>query len=92
MKSDIVSLLGGWDTGVGTLVLFMGIDYLSGLAVAGIFKKSSKTKIGVLESKDGFKELFRKCMKLLFVLIAHPIGSSDRDRLHKECGNHRFHG
>uniref|UniRef100_UPI0006D16DA9 phage holin family protein n=1 Tax=Clostridium sp. NkU-1 TaxID=1095009 RepID=UPI0006D16DA9 len=71
--SFIASLFGGWDTGIGTLVLFMGIDFFSGLAVAGIFKRSTKTETGALESKAGFKGLCRKCMTLLFVLIAYRL-------------------
>ena len=71
--SFIASLFGGWDTGIGTLVLFMCIDFLSGLVVAGIFKKSTKTETGALESKAGFKGLCRKCMTLLFVLIAYRL-------------------
>lgn len=74
--SFIASLFGGWDTGLGTLVLFMCIDFLSGLAVAGIFKKSTKTETGALESKAGFKGLCRKCMTLLFVLVAHRLDLS----------------
>ncbi len=74
--SFIVSLFGGWDTGIGTLMLFMVIDFLSGLAVAGIFKRSTKTKTGTLESKAGRKGLCRKCMTLLFVLIAHRLDLS----------------
>lgn len=74
--SLIASLFGGWDTGLGTLVLFMCIDFLSGLAVAGIFKKSTKTETGALESKAGFKGLCRKCMTLLFVLVAHRLDLS----------------
>ena len=71
--SFIASLFGGWDTGIGTLVLFMVIDFLSGLAVAGIFKRSTKTETGALESKAGFKGLCRKGMTLLFVLIAYRL-------------------
>ena len=71
--SFIASLFGGWDTGIGTLVLFMGIDFFSGLAVAGVFKNSTKTETGALESKAGFKGLCRKCMTLLFVLIAYRL-------------------
>lgn len=71
--SFIASLFGGWDTGIGTLVLFMVIDFFSGLAVAGIFKRSTKTETGALESKAGFKGLCRKCMTLLFVLIAYRL-------------------
>jgi len=71
--SFIASLFGGWDTGIGTLVLFMTIDFFSGLAVAGIFKRSTKTETGALESKAGFKGLCRKCMTLLFILIAYRL-------------------
>jgi toxin secretion/phage lysis holin len=67
------SLFGGWDTGIATLLLFMGIDFFSGLAVAGIFKKSTKTETGALESRAGWKGLCRKSMTLLFVLIAYRL-------------------
>ncbi len=71
--SIIASLFGGWDTGLITLILFMGIDYISGLVVAGVFHKSNKTESGTLESKAGWKGLCRKCMTLLFVLIAYRL-------------------
>lgn len=71
--SIIASAFGGWDTGLATLLIFMIIDYFSGLVVAGIFHKSNKTKSGALESKAGFKGLCRKCMILLFVLIAYRL-------------------
>lgn len=74
--SIIAALFGGWDTGIATLILFMGIDFLSGLAVAGIFKNSSKTETGALESRAGWKGLCRKSMTLLFVLIAHRLDLS----------------
>lgn len=66
----IANMLGGWDTGLVTLVIFMAIDYISGLIVAGIFHKSKKTESGTLESRAGFKGLCRKGMILLVVLIA----------------------
>jgi toxin secretion/phage lysis holin len=68
--SGIAYALGGWDTALITLVIFMGIDFLTGLAVAGIFKKSTKTETGALESKAGFKGLCRKGMILFYVLVA----------------------
>lgn len=71
--SGIAVLLGGWDSALLTLILFMVIDYVSGLIVAGIFHKSNKTETGTLESKAGFKGLCRKCMTLLFVLIANRL-------------------
>ena len=48
----------------------MAIDYISGLIVAAVFKKSHKTETGTLESRAGFKGLFRKGMTLLIILIA----------------------
>ncbi|WP_077611980.1 phage holin family protein [Clostridium sp. Marseille-P2415] len=71
--SFIASLFGGWDTGIGTLVLFMAVDFFSGLAVAGVFHKSKKTESGALESKAGWKGICRKCMTFLFVLVAHRL-------------------
>lgn len=67
------SLFGGWSTGLSTLIMFMAIDYISGLIVAGVFKKSPKTKSGALNSKVGWKGLSKKGMTLLFVLIAYRL-------------------
>lgn len=69
----IASLFGGWDAALITLIMFMGIDYLSGLVVAGIFHNSNKTDTGTLESKAGWKGLCRKGMTLLFVLIGYRL-------------------
>jgi toxin secretion/phage lysis holin len=69
----IASLFGGWDAGLATLVMFMAIDYVSGLVVAGVFHNSKKTSSGALESKAGWKGLCRKGMSLLFVLIAYRL-------------------
>ena len=69
----IASVFGGWDTGLITLIIFMGIDYISGLIVAGVFHASKKTETGTLESRAGWKGLCRKCMTLLFVLVAYRL-------------------
>lgn len=66
----IATLFGGWDKSMTTLVIFMAIDYLTGLMVAGIFKNSDKTETGALESRAGFKGLCRKGVTLLIVLVA----------------------
>ena len=68
--SAIASAFGGWSTGLTTLVIFMAIDYLTGLIVAGVFHKSTKTETGTLESRAGFKGLCRKGAMLLIVLVA----------------------
>ena len=73
MGSIVASWFGGWDTGLATLVVFMGIDYVSGIIVAGVFHNSRKTENGALESGIGWKGLCRKGMTLLFVLIAYRL-------------------
>lgn len=71
--SFISQLFGGWDMALQTLVIFMAVDYITGLVVAGVFKKSAKTKNGALESKAGFKGLCKKGMILLYVLVASQV-------------------
>lgn len=71
--SAITTSLGGWTAGMTTLIIFMAIDYLSGLIVAGVFKASPKSETGALESRVGFKGLCRKGMALLVVLVAHRL-------------------
>jgi len=66
----ISSLFGGWDQALTTLIIFMAIDYLTGLLVAGVFHKSSKSESGALESRAGWKGLCRKGMTLLVVFVA----------------------
>jgi len=66
----ISALFGGWSSALTTLIIFMAIDYTTGLIVAGVFKKSKKTKTGALESYTGWKGLCRKGVTLLIVLIA----------------------
>ena len=56
----IASLFGGWDAALVTLIIFMGIDYITGLIVAGLFHNSEKTPGGGLESR----------VTLLVVLVA----------------------
>lgn len=71
--SLITDLLGGWNGAMTTLLIFMIIDYLTGLAVAGIFSKSMKTETGKLNSAVGFKGICKKCMIFVFVIIGHQL-------------------
>lgn len=73
LGSAIASIFGGWDTGLVSLLIFMALDYASGLVVAGVFHKSNKSDTGSLESKAGWKGLCRKCMTLVFVLVAYRL-------------------
>lgn len=66
-------LIGGWNEAICTLLLFMGIDYLTGLIVAVVFHASPKTETGTLESRAGWKGLMKKCMTLLFIVVANRL-------------------
>lgn len=73
LAAFFTSLFGGWSTGLATLLIFMGIDYLSGLIVAAVFQNSKKSKSGALDSRAGWVGLCRKGMILLIVLIANRL-------------------
>ena len=66
-------LFGGWSAAMTTLAICMAVDYITGFAVAAVFKKSPKSESGALESRAGFKGLCRKGAVLLVVLIAHRL-------------------
>lgn len=63
-------LYGGFGDAMSALIVFMALDYMTGLIVAGVFHKSSKTETGTLESKAGWKGLCRKGMTLGIVMMA----------------------
>lgn len=66
----IANFFGGWDSSLTTLVVFMAVDYITGLLVAIVFHKSPKTATGTLESRVGWKGLCRKGVTLVIVLVA----------------------
>lgn len=68
--STIATLFGGWDAALVTLVIFMAVDYITGLLVAGVFHRSGKSESGALESHAGWKGLLKKGVTLLVVLVA----------------------
>lgn len=69
----VSAAFGGWSGALTTLVIFMAVDYVSGLVVAGVFHKSKKSESGALSSIAGWKGLCRKCMSLLFVLVGYRL-------------------
>ena len=70
LGAAIASLYGGWDEELQTLIIFMAVDYVTGLIVAGVFHASPKSRTGALESRAGWKGLIRKGETLLIVLVA----------------------
>lgn len=84
MKNFLVSMVGavggaisfcfgGWTESLTTLLIFMAIDFITGLICAGVFHKSKKSETGALESKASFKGLCRKGVIMLIVLVGHRI-------------------
>lgn len=71
--SLLARLFGGWDAALVTLLMFMAVDYITGLIVAGVFHRSQKSASGALESRAGFKGLCRKGAVLLIVLVAYRL-------------------
>ena len=69
----ITNLFGGWTRDMETLLIFMAVDFITGLIVAGVFKNSEKSLTGALDSRAGWRGLCKKCVTLLFVLIAHRL-------------------
>ena len=69
----IAAALGGWDTAIITLLVFMAIDFVTGWVVAVVFKKSHKTETGGYSSAIGLKGLCKKGMIILLVVMANLL-------------------
>lgn len=69
----VVSLMGGWDTAIQALVVFMILDYLTGMIVAGILHKSPHTETGGLSSAVGLKGLAKKVIMLVLVVAGQMV-------------------
>lgn len=67
------AIFGTWSGDMTTLLVFMIIDFIMGLCVAGIFRKSNKTQSGALDSTAGWKGICRKGITWLMILVAHRI-------------------
>ncbi len=65
----IAGLVGGWDSVLVTLVIFMGIDFFIGVVTAAM-KKSKHTNSGGLSSKAGWFGLAKKVCTLLLIAVA----------------------
>lgn len=71
--SAIANAFGGWGDDMVTLLIFMGVDFLLGLLIAAVWKKSGKSETGSLNSLSAWKGLVKKGVTLLVVLIAHRL-------------------
>ena len=66
------NLLGGYDSLILTLIIFMTIDYIMGITSA-FFSKSLKSENGGLSSKVGFWGICKKCIVLVLVLVGFRL-------------------
>lgn len=71
--TTIAHFLGGFDVALQVLVFFLVADYISGLVVAGIFKKSGKSESGALDSRAGWKGIVRKVFTLVLVAVGAQV-------------------
>ena len=65
----IATLLGGWDSALVTLIVFMGVDFFTGVVTAAM-GKSKHTDSGGLSSKAGWFGLAKKVCTLLLIAVA----------------------
>ena len=85
LGSTIANLLGGFDMALQILIGFMAVDYMTGLVVAGVFKKSGKSENGALESRAGWKGLCRKGGTLVMVYVATQLDKITGTRLIRDA-------
>lgn len=69
----IAATFGGWTTALEVLIWFMAIDYVTGVIVAGVFHKSTKSGSGSLKSVAGFKGLCKKAVILMLVMMGYRL-------------------
>nr|DAO63034.1 MAG TPA: holin [Caudoviricetes sp.] len=71
----ISSALGGWDSAIVTLLVFMGADFILGLLNALAFHRSKKSKNGALSSSVCWQGIVKKFGTLLIVVCANYADS-----------------
>lgn len=71
--SSVMAFVDKGGAALETLVIFMIIDYITGISVAVFWRRSGKTKRGLLKSEAGWRGLCKKGMILGFVLIGKRL-------------------
>lgn len=69
----VLNLLGGGDSLLIALVIFMLIDFITGVLVAAIWGNSNKADNGHLSSKACWQGILKKVGTLLIVVVATQI-------------------
>ena len=68
----VIGMVGGWDSALVTLVIFMGVDFVTGFVTAAM-GKSKHSASGRLNSKAGWVGLAKKFCVLLMIVVAVRI-------------------
>ena len=95
--SFFTAIFGGWDSALVTLVVFMAIDFFTGIITA-MMKKSKHTESGGLSSKAGWFGLAKKVCTLMLIVVAvrnadrrcSSDGYSAEYQLHPGCCLHQL--
>lgn len=66
-------LVGGYTMALESLIIFMILDYVLAVANSLIFKTSPKTEDGKLSSRVSIIGIYKKCLMLIIVMVAHRI-------------------
>ncbi len=66
----IANTLGGWDSAMVLLCALMAADYATGVLLAAVWQRSTKSESGALSSVAGFKGLVKKGTVLLVVWVS----------------------
>ena len=73
-------LFGGFDGLMQLLCILMAVDYISGILVATVFRKSPKSESGALKSSAATMGIVRKVCCLLLIIIITRLGESLGDQ------------
>ncbi len=71
--SIITQWLGGWDLFLKCLIMFMTVDYITGILAAFIFHRSNKTQNGAASSKECYKGIVKKLCMLALVGVSVAV-------------------
>ena len=66
------AIVGGWDSALVTLLIFMGVDYVTGVVTAAM-GKSKHSENGGLSSQAGWLGLAKKFCVLLMIVVSVRI-------------------
>lgn len=82
--ANLSLIFGNWNDSMTTLAIMMGIDYILGIMIACVFKKSEKSKNGGINSRSAWMGICKKVGTLLLVAVAYRIDVSMKTNFLKD--------